>query len=336
LSYVFVAFIASVVGSLITRHFFSNVSSQPELIKKIIERPLDKYSFDSLINTGVTKGEIKMGEVIKEYDDYTSYLFTHEFDPTLINSVNKKVTGQINIPKGNGPFPIILQFRGYVDQSIYQTGVGTRRSGEMYAKAGFITVAPDFLGYGESDTNALSVLEGRFQAYTTGLSVLAAIDSLPQWDKKNIFLWGHSNGGLIALTVLEITGLPIPTTLWAPVSKPFPYSVLYYTDESLDKGKFLRKQISDFESLYEAEKYSFENYLDRIKAPLQIHQGTGDDAVPLAWSNLLVSNLRKVKLSEEEMLSVEYHTYPGGDHNLTPGWDTVVERNIEFFKKNLK
>ena len=220
--------------------------------------------------------------------------------------------------------------RGYADQSIYKPGIGTQPSASEYAKAGFMTIAPDYLGYGESDSNAADILESRFQSYTTVLSIFNNLDTLENWDKENIFLWGHSNGGLVALTLLELTGKATPTVLWAPVSKPFPYSVLAYTDESADRGKFLRREIAAFEKNYNPDLYSFDLYLDRIWAPIQIHQGTIDDAVPLWWSNSLVKQLKAKEIE------VEYFTYPGSDHNLRPAWDIVVARSIEFFKKHLQ
>ena len=84
------------------------------------------------------------------------------------------------------------------------------------------------------------VFEERFQTYTTAMNLLAGIE---KWERAGkIGIWGHSNGGQIALTVLEISQKEYPTVLWAPVSKPFPYSILYYTDEAEDRGKALRKK----------------------------------------------------------------------------------------------
>jgi dipeptidyl aminopeptidase/acylaminoacyl peptidase len=222
-----------------------------------------------------------------------------------------------------------LMLRGFVDQQIYQSGMGTKRGAEYFADNGFITVAPDFLGYGESDIESENVFESRFQTYVTALNVLSSLDSIDKYDKKNLFLWGHSNGGQMALTILEITGKSIPTVLWAPVSKPFPYSILYYTDEAEDGGKFLRKKLAEFEELYNTDLYSLDKYLDRIKAPFQIHQGGADDAVQPVWTESLV---KKLKAQE---LEVKYYYYPGSDHNLQPSWNTVVARNLDFFKTNL-
>jgi dipeptidyl aminopeptidase/acylaminoacyl peptidase len=293
---------------------------------------LGKYSFETLRTTSVPKNDIKIGKVIAREKSYTSYIFTHTFDPTFSGGKPKTTTGMINLPTGSQTsqkFPLVIMFRGYVDPKIYTTGIGSKPAAAEFANAGFMTVAPDFFGYAGSDTEAGDVLESRFQTYTTALSILHNIDSLEKWDHKNVFIWGHSNGGQIALTVLEITSLPIPTVLWAPVSKPFPYSILYYTDESADGGKFLRNEISKFESMYNSDNYSLVNYLSNIKAPMQLHQGNADDAVPIDWTNELVSRLKK------NAVNVEYFTYDGADHNLRPSWNIVVERNIAFFKNNM-
>ena len=75
------------------------------------------------------------------------------------------------------------------------------------------------------------------------------------------------------MTILSITKENYPTVLWAPVSQPFPYSILYYTNESDDKGKFIRQELSKFESFYDVEKFNFVNYLDQIKADILLIQG---------------------------------------------------------------
>jgi dipeptidyl aminopeptidase/acylaminoacyl peptidase len=143
-----------------------------------------------------------------------------------------------------------------------------------------------------------------------------------------IGIWGHSNGGHIALTALEISGLTYPTVLWAPVSISFPYSILYYTDESDDQGKALRKLLAGFENTYNTDQFSLTNYLNWIKAPIQINQGTADQEAPVWWSDNLVDTLKK------DNVQVEYFTYPGADHNLLPsGWSDAVLNSINFYNK---
>ncbi|OGM32848.1 hypothetical protein A2803_05945 [Candidatus Woesebacteria bacterium RIFCSPHIGHO2_01_FULL_44_21] len=295
-----------------------------------IPTPLAIYEIDNLAETQIPKGEIEIKDIISEEDRYISYLFEHKFSPNLNTDKIKTVTGQINIPNEPGSYPLVFMIRGYVDQNIFETGMGTKNAAAYFAENGFITVAPDFLGYGGSSPEAGNIYETRFQTYTTALSILSSLSTIKQWNNKDLFIWAHSNGGQIALTVLAITGREIPTTLWAPVTKPFPYSVLYYTDESHDGGKYIRRELAKFEELYDVDKYTFSNYLKRIKALLLVHQGGADDAIPTEWSDSFVAKMRS--LDNE----VEYYKYPNADHNMRPDWDTVVARDVDFFKENVQ
>ncbi len=278
-----------------------------------VEKPLQKYSFPELRKRAFTGSEIEL--------DMDNNLFFYEVE-------ERRMSGQIHMPEGRGPFPVVIMIRGYVDREMYQTGVGTSRVAGVLAKNGYITLAPDFLGYGQSDMPPENPLHERFMRPAQILELIASVKNLDKADKEKIYMWGHSNGGQIALSVLEISGKEIPTSLWAPVSKPFPYSILYYTDEFDDLGRALRKVIAGLEAQYEASEYSIHEYYDWIEAPIQIHQGTNDDAVPLEWSEELNERL------EELDKDVRLYVYPGADHNLLGGWDEAVRRGLEFFRKN--
>lgn len=314
--------------------------SSKNLIAEVRPTPLLKYSIENLSRAELVSASIEVGKLIKEYPKFSSYEFSFGFDPTLSNGPKKKVTGLVNIPHGSGPYPLVVMFRGYVDQKQYVVGLGTQHAGEVFANNGYITIAPDFLGYGNSDSESSNIFESRFQTYVTAATLLRSINTISkawpanelvkQFDGKNVFIWGHSNGGQVALTTLEITGVNYPTVLWAPVSKPFPFSILYYTDESDDRGKLIRNELSKFEQDYDVEKFSLTNYLDKIKAPIQINQGTQDDAVPLVWSVLLNKELKSASVSAELI------KYSSADHNLTPGWDRAIENALTFFKNHLQ
>lgn len=301
-------------------------------ISRIAAKPLEKYAFERLRNRIPSLSDITIGNQVKTGNGFSSYLF-------YFNTEGKKASGMLNIPDKSGNFPILILIRGFVDQKIFTTGDGTRRDGEIFAQNGFITLAPDFLGYGESASPSANPVEERFQTYTTILDLLGSLSSLDKAlmiikdiniipDINHVGIWAHSNGGQIALSTLAITGRNYPTVLWAPVSKPFPYSVLYYTDEFDDHGKKLRKVISDFEKDYDSELYTFTNYMDLINAPIQLHQGGSDEEVPQKWSDQFVKEL-KVKGKD-----VTYFTYPAEDHNFSQGsWPLIIRRNIEFYKK---
>jgi len=288
------------------------------------EKPLEKYSILRLSQRQFVPSAIGFGEATATTSAYTVFPFFYMSD-------GKKVTGVAHIPISTDPtkkFPVIVQLRGYVDQKIYTPGMGTAHSAQVYATNGFISLAPDFLGYGSSDMPSSSSIEERFESYTTTLQLLASVGTLKYADPARVGLWGHSNGGQIALTVLTILGeRAVPTVVWAPVTKPFPYNILYYTDEFDDRGKALRKVVADFEADYDADLYSMAQYLDRIAVPLQLHQGIADEAVPVAWSDAFVATLKDKKKD------ITYFTYAGADHNLAGGnaWNSAMQRDIRFF-----
>lgn len=315
-----------IIGYFLPKNFlsFPNKFYSPLPISPTpIPRPLLKYSFTNLKQQTFSPQKFELVKILSDENDFTSWLF-------LIPTDEGKVSGQINLPRNNEPnfanLPVVIMLRGYVEKEQYQTGVGTKNAAKFFAQNGFITVAPDFLGYGDSDPESMDEMEARLIRPATVMQILASLPNLELADPNNVFMWGHSNGGQIALSVLEISEKKIPTVLWAPVSKPFPYSILYYTDDSPDLGKYLRNSIADFEKLYDVNQFSISNYFDWINAPIQVHQGTTDDAVPWKWSKDLVDNLKKY---DKEVI---LYTYPGADHNLKPNWNTVVSRNLEFFK----
>ncbi len=291
-----------------------------EVVQK--ELPYAKYSFENLAKRGGVASRI---EVVGNKFYY--------------QSEGRRISGEINLPfdYAQGLRPVVVMARGYVDKEIYKTGMGTHNAAVVYAKAGYITLAPDFSGYGESDPEDSNALGARLVKPAEILDLLASLGSLPQADLSQVYLWGHSNGGQIMLSVAEILGMkPLQgvtlrgLTLWAPVSKPFPYNILFYTDEASDSGKWLRGEVANFEKDYDVFNYSIDRYLDQISVPMQLHKGSADEAVPQKWSDDLVKVLR------EKDKQVTYYVYPGADHNMRPAWDTVVARDVEWFNQLAK
>lgn len=298
----------------------------------VVEKPYDKYSFERLVGREDKASEIEIGREIARTDEYSSYIFYY-------TSEGRRISGQLNLPNLSRLMGVVVMARGYVEKDGYTTGTGTRNAAAVYAKSGYITIAPDFSGYGESDKEDENALGARLVKPVEILDLIASLSSLPQADLNKVYLWGHSNGGQIMLSVAEVIGQRtkvkgesgeaevLGLTLWAPVSKPFPYNILYYTDDASDSGKWLRGQVAHFETEYDVYNYSLDRYLDWIAMPLLIHQGTADDAVPVAWSRELDKRLK------EQGKSYTYYEYPGADHNMRPDWNTVVSRDIDWFAK---
>lgn len=286
-----------------------------------VEKPYKKYDFESLAKRGGVKSEIEVQGKMFYYD-----------------SEGKRISGEIIEPEGEAK-GIVVMARGYVDKEIYYTGLGTHNAASYYSAHGYRTYAPDFLGYGESDSEDENSLGARVVKPVAMLDLLASLpNDLP------IYLWGHSNGGQIVLSIAEIIGEggQFPNVkgaiLWAPVSRPFPYSILYYTYDWDDGGEELRRVLAEWEKDYKASDYSIDKYLDWIRIPIILHQGTADEAVPVSWSDDLVSELKRL---EKEVV---YYRYPGADHNMRlqptatqsggqASWETVVRRDLSWLEQ---
>ncbi len=307
-----------------TRQFLSPLVAKPTPVEK---KPLKKYYFDNLAQREYQPSEIKLIREITTPaltgENYKTWLYTYQSD-------EKTVSGMAKIPNSceNKKCPVIIMLRGYVDDEIYFTGIGTHKAAGIFAENGYITLAPDFLGFGESDNQPKNILEARF---TRPITVLNLIKTVKQWDQaedNDISIWAHSNGGQIALSVLEISQEEYPTTLWAPVTIGFPQSVLYYMDDYdqlNDTGREAYNTIRNFCNDYDCTQVSADQYWQKVQAPIQIHQGGADPLVPLSWSTKFTNQMKE--LNKE----VTYYTYPDGNHNLKQNWDEVVEKDLEFF-----
>jgi cephalosporin-C deacetylase-like acetyl esterase len=342
--------------------------------KKEKELPLNKYRITELAQLDFIKSDIQIEEKIGDFEEYSSYLFSYQ-------ASGGKITGQINLPTNFAQSDkVIVLLRGYVPPEIYQTGTGTKSAAGVFAQNGYITLSPDFLGFGGSDKESENSWETRFIKPVNVIELLRNIQQTDfayqycLYDNKatktdlesvtdcpseadpqyKLGIWAHSNGGQVALTVLEVLESSIPTTLWAPVTAPFPYSILFFTDELNDEGKASRLWLSQFEEDYNVFDFSITKHLDRLNGPILLHHGTSDEAALQAWSlefidkidienKLRVENNEIIKEATEtsdlvtkELIDITFYSYPGADHNMQPGWNSVITRDLEFFKDQLQ
>jgi uncharacterized protein len=303
---------------------------------------LAQYNFENLRKRENKASKIKIvGEsvildearenVLKDYEkegivkenNFKSYEITFE-------SNGKTISGMMNVPsyapaelrKGK---PAIIMIRGYAESEGYFVGSGSWKVADELARNGFVTVSLDFLGYGMSTGESKDILEARFEKPVGVLDLIESVKLLDYVDSTKIGLWSHSNGGQIAISILEITGQNYPTVLWAPMTNPFPASVLDTMDDS-ENGKIVKQRIYDFEQDYDSKLYSIDNFYEWINAPILIHQGTADVWCKVKWQQDLQKRLKK--LGKE----VELDIRQDNDHNLKQSWDEVIKMDIEFFK----
>jgi len=285
---------------------------------RIYNLALEKYDFDSLRKRQGVAGEMVISEEKAKYGEAKIFKF---------KSNGKWIGGTINFrPEKSSLSKVIIMIRGYADKEGYYPGSGSWRIADELAKEGYATISLDFLGYGLSDAESEDVLEARFEKVESVLDLIESVKQLPWVDKNNIGIWAHSNGGQIALSVLEVTGGNYPTVLWAPMTQKFPESVL----STIDENSPVKAIMADFEKHYDARRYAFENYYEWIEAPILIQQGTADEWCKVEWQQELQTRLRELNKRTELII------YPGSDHNLKKGWDEAVEKDVEWFEKEME
>jgi alpha-beta hydrolase superfamily lysophospholipase len=232
-------------------------------------------------------------------------------------------------PEKSSLSKVIIMIRGYADKPGYYPGSGTWRVADRLAEAGYTTISLDFLGYADSDVESADMMAARFEKVNAVMDLIESVKQLPWVDKDHIGIWAHSNGGQIALSVLEVSGAKYPTVLWAPMTNPFPQSILDTASSLDDGGVAVRAALAEFEKHYDARRYAFENYYQWINAPVLIQQGTADDQVKVEWQQKVVTGLKQMGKT------VGLVTYQGDDHNLKNNWEEAVIKDTVFFGNNL-
>ena len=247
-------------------------------------------------------------------------------------SNGKKISGMMNVPTDgqvSKRYPVIIMIRGYADSEGYFIGSGSWKAADELARNGFVTISLDFLGYGNSEGESKDILEARFEKPVSVLDLIESVKKLKYVDPERIGIWSHSNGGQIAISVLEITSKNYPTVLWAPMTNPFPQSILETMDDS-EGGLIVKKRIQNFEKEYDSKLYSIDNFYSWIEAPILIHQGTEDVWCKVKWQENFKKEL------EEYNKEVYLDIREGSDHNLKQSWDEVIKMDIEFYKNKMK
>lgn len=299
---------------------------------------LAQYNFENLKNRKYLASEItKIGkltvidearkELIKK-GEVAEDDFNFESSVIIFSSNGKRISGMMNVPMGpkSNKMPAIIMIRGYADNQGYFVGSGSWRAADELARKGFVTVSLDFLGFGLSEMESKDILEARFEKPISVLDLIESVKKLEMVDSEKIGIWAHSNGGQIAISVLEISGGNYPTVLWAPMTNPFPQSVLETIDETSESGLEVKNKIENFEKEYESKLYSIDNFYSWIKAPILIHQGTEDPWCKVEWQENIKNNLNL--LGKEVYLEIE----EGNDHNFKQSWKEIMTKDILFFK----
>ena len=304
------------------------------------------YTIQGLREHAYQSGSITVLALLGISDEYSRYLIGYPSD-------GLNITGILQVPAGEGPFPVIVMNHGYAGRETYESGNGSDRAAEYLVKRGYITLASDYRSWGGSDWGP--------SLFHTGLvidlvNLMNAIPSLPQADPDRIGMWGHSMGGGLTMKVLTIDSRLKAAVLYAsnsaddadliarwgygcigaiPLDEPLetcnaaeviPATLLPELTEAYRQAAVDPARMQQIAPIY---------HLNYVSAPVQIHIGTADgqtlNSTPPEWSYKLYQALL------ESGKNVELYAYEGQGHSFSGDpWFTFMSRTVDFFDKYVK
>ena len=303
-----------------------------------IDSLIAPYTIEGLRARHYPGGEIEVVQVLAGFDNFTRYLVQYPSDGLTIQA-------SMHVPRGLGPFPVIILNHGYVRRSAYFPGAGTYAAADYFAEHGYVTLAPDYRSWGDSDIG-LSMFHAGL--VTDVLNLISSLETLDFVDSTRVGMWGHSMGGGITTKILTIDSRIQAAVLYASNSSNDAdlieeYGVACLPDRRrrpCNAGEVIPRDLSeelleaylaateDEEILYYIAPY---NYLNLINAPLQIHIGTADTTTPPWWSVTLHQALL------EAGKTVDFYSYEGQGHLFVDNdWETFLLRNLLFFDSHLR
>lgn len=290
--------------------------------------PADPVSLPALMRREHTGSGLRLGAVLDRTSAYTRYAVTYEANGLTISGI-------MNIPEGEGPFPALVLAHGYIDPDDYFSGQGMPREQDRLARSGYALLHTDYRNHARSDQDPDNDVNLRL-GYTEDVigAALALRDSgRPEIDGDRLGLFGRSmGGGVVYNTLVVAPGLFDAAVAYAPVSARPQENIDHFQRPDGDPlvAEIDEKHGTPGENPDFWRGVSPLTYADRVTEPLLIQHGTADDTCPLAWS-------REVSATFEEAgKDVELRTVAGEGHTFGPRWAAEMDVTEAFFARHLR
>ena len=253
----------------------------------------------------------------------------------IYRSGKLRISGVLNVPRGEGPHPAVVLAHGYIDPDIYVNGQGMRRELDWLARRGFVTLHVDYRNHAGSDNDKDADTNLRL-GYTE--DVINAVHALRGWDgpvdDERIGLAGRSMGGGVIYNVLTVApGLVDAAVVFAPVSSNTVDNFNRWIRRDPGRSGIAQRIIRRHGSPEDEPEFwrnaSPRSYFERITEPIMIHHGTSDDSCPIRWTR------RTTEALEEAGVDVRLHIYQGEEHAFGPQWPQAMERTTRYLRRQL-
>ena len=290
----------------------------------------DPVSVQALIERDYDGRDLRVGRLLDDAGAYRRYLVTYR-------SEKLRVSGVMNVPRGKGPFPVVVLAHGYIDPDVYQPGQGLRREQDYLARQGYVVLHTDYRGHATSDDDSSVDYELRLPYAVDVVNAVLAVKSsgLDYVDADRVGLLGRSMGGNVVLNALVAKpGLVDAAVVYASTSSLAADNWKQFYDDAGDRASVNRRiertygLPEDNPAFWRAA--SPRGYFSRVTEPVQLHHGTADDTCPPRWSEATLEALRAA--GKDATL----FRYPGEGHAFYDQWQRSIERTERFFAEHLR
>ena len=306
------------------------------LMEKNAPHPL---SIESLRNGEYPGSEITIEQTLDSGSNYSRYIASYK-------SEGLKIYALLTVPDGEKPetgWPVIIFNHGYIAPSEYRTTERYIAYTDGFSRNGYIVFRSYYRGHGNSEGEP----SGSYGSNGYTIDILNAVASMKKYkdaDPNRIGMWGHSMGGHITLRAMVVNKDIKAGVIWAGVVGSYPNLINNWRRRNQTtttpfptnstRGGWRQSLINEYGTPEENPEFwnsiSANSYLADISGPLQLHHGTADTSVPVAFSETLEKQMKAAKKT------VELFTYPGDDHNIVNNFNTAMQHSIEFFDQYVK
>jgi len=300
-----------------------NVPSKREMETVPSQLSIAHFSGMQLVGTGLT-----LETVLAENSAYTRHQISYR-------SNGLRISGILNIPKGEGPFPLIILNHGFIAPSVYTVGRGLKREQDYLARHGFAVLHTDYRGHGESDPSpdTRMVYDAGLEYSMDSANAINAVRQarLPNVDSSRVGMLGHSLGGGVTLNIATAHPEMVDAVvLYAPVHSDAWENFMRWRSmrEEGDNTRALLGTREQSPAVWNA--LSSLSALNVIDDPILLFHGTKDSDVPVEWSEFLHRELTSLNKD------VNYVVYEGEKHEFIPKWEDFMQRTVSFFASNLR
>jgi len=287
--------------------------------------PPDPNSLPALFDEDVVGGELDRVRNLGGTDAYTRHEVTYR-------SGDLRVSGQLLVPRGDGPHPAVVLNHGYIDPAVYVNGQGMPREQDYLAREGFVVLHVDYRGHAASDDTDELDLELRLGYARDSIAAVKTLRTLGSVDPERIGMLGRSMGGGVTLNALVADpDIVKAAVIHSSVSSRFVDNFRRWTEPGRpDEATAIEKR---FGTIDEAPDFwaglSARSYFDRLDASLLMVHGALDESCPIGWARSTDRALSRAGADSELVV----HDTEG--HTFAAQWRDTMERTVDFLREKL-